>query len=121
MKTAILLSFFSLNIYASDFKGCGEYILKGVLREKSSEDTSESIYIVNENTKSQMIFELGPRETTIMLPMINKTSSLKGTIFKMMDGTKGKLKNIEKISIRFPNPLAPGDTGMVLIKSLKCD
>lgn len=114
MKLVIISFVVSVNLYAGEFKGCGEYLVKGVFKK-------DETYIVNENSRSQMIFELGEEEKAILSPLIGKSSSFKGKITKNMDGTKGKIRDIKEVTIRFPNPLAPGDTGIIKLRDLKCD
>lgn len=122
IKTIVfLLLFASFNSYAQDFSGCGEYEFKGVLRH-DDHVPFKMIYIVNENTKSQMIFNLQEMEDMKKLAiMVNLPSKFKASIPKMMDGTKGVLTFPSEIGRRLPDPLSSKDTGITKIKNFKCD
>jgi hypothetical protein len=116
MKAIVMLASFFLSsiLFAQDFRGCGDYLFRGVLKEDK--------YIVNEGTKSEMVFELIDNEDFLKLSaFLNMPSSFKGSIIKKMDGTKGVVKGSTEIFRRFPNPLNPKDTGITLIKKSVCD
>ena len=115
IKTLVFLFLIaSINSYAQDFSGCGEYEFKGVLRH-DDHVPFKMIYIVNENTKSQMIFNLQEMEDMKKIAiMVNLPS-------KLMDGTKGVLTFPSEIGRRLPDPLSSKDTGITKIKNFKCD
>jgi hypothetical protein len=121
MKKWIMLSFFiTMNTYANGFDGCGEYQFRGVAK-LLDQKSFKLIYVVNEGTKSQMIFDIKNQEDIDRLsPSLNRPSIFKGSILKIMDGTKGALEDPTAIGFRLPNPLAPNDTGITKISSKKC-
>ena len=111
----VLNLLWSTTLFAQDFEGCGVYVFKGVLREDK--------YIVNEGTKSEMVFELADNQDFLNLSVfLNEPSTFKGRIIKQMDGTRGLLKGSSEISKRFPNPLdTSADIGITKIKSSVCE
>lgn len=125
MKKISLLTFFaiaSFSLHASDFKECGYYTFKGVLRA-DKKDKASFIYIVNEKTMSQMSFSFSDKKEMMKLfPLLDKPTSFEGFISSKMDGTKGVIKEVSAIENRFPDPLNPAkDTGIHFIKSIKCE
>jgi hypothetical protein len=109
-----------LNVSASEFEGCGVYQLKGILRAKNN-SFDKVVYVVNEGTKSQLIFELKKPETlSALFPLLNKPSSFIGKIIVPMNGTNGIVEDATKISFRLPNPLMPNDTGIEKQSSINC-
>lgn len=108
-------------LYSQDFKGCGEYLFKGILKE-GTEASPKVIYVVNEGTKSEQKFEIAKKEDLLRLSLfMNMPSSFKGKIMKRMDGTKGVVQDPTEIARRFPDPLSGSDTGISLIKASKCN
>lgn len=116
------LTFMSLSLNASDFKECGHYSFKGVLREDKKEKASFA-YVVNEKTMSQMNFSFSDKKEMVKLvPLLDQPTTFTGLIATKMDGTKGVIKEVSAIEKRFPDPLNPAkDTGISFLKSSKCE
>ena len=122
MKFFIFLSlFFVLDIsFAQEFKGCGEYQLKGVVRKFPSANLGIA-YIVHEKTKSQLHFEFNEKDDFVVLAgYLDRPTSLRAKVLKKMDGTKGEMVDVSKISMRFPNPLSASDTEFSKVSDLDC-
>jgi hypothetical protein len=117
----ILVTFFSFHSFASDFKGCGEYRIKGILRQDKSLKNF-FYYSVLENTQSEMKFTIKKVEDLgRILVMLNKPSQFNGKILSLLDGTKGVLQDLSLIEDRFPKPLSPKDTGIEWLKEWPCE
>lgn len=124
MKKYILALFIltAFSAHAGGFQSCGEYTFKGVFKARGN-DPKNFVYVINENTKSEMTFSFKDLEDVKkLLPLQDQPTQLKGEITKKMDGTKGVISNTSMIEKRFPNPLVPAeDTGIFLVKNSKCD
>lgn len=106
---------------AQEFSGCGEYVFNGVLKH-NDRSVFKMVYIVNEGTKSQMIFDFVERDDVMKLAlMLNVPSSFKAKITRLMDGTKGVLSYPVDIDRRFLDPLSNKTSGLTKIKNLKCN
>jgi hypothetical protein len=106
--------------FAQEFKGCGEYSLKGVVRKVPGTKLGVA-YIVHEKTKSQLQFEFNEKDDFVVLvAYLDKPTSLNAKVFQNMDGTKGEMQDVSKIALRFPNPLSPNDTEFLKLKDLDC-
>lgn len=119
--SVFILILFASAVYALEFEGCGEYLLKGILKT-DSDSPYKMYYVVHPESKSQMTFQIIEKKDALKLaPMLNTPSSIKARITKMMDGTKGKISFPYEISNRFPDPLSSESTGIKKIKNLKCE
>jgi hypothetical protein len=100
------------------FVGCGEYRIKGVLVK----NLDIIIYKTNTKTNSEMSFTIKEDKDLVLLSSyLNAPTEIRAEITKKMDGTKGEIEHISKISLRKPNPLEPlKDSGIFLITSKAC-
>ncbi len=107
-------------LLGQEFKGCGEYAFKGVLMLDSTAPLQMS-YIVHQSTKSEMTFFIINQEDILKLNSFLKVpTALQAKILKKMDGTKGEIIGLTKISRRFPAPLGYPETELKLLKTLDC-
>jgi len=95
---------------------CGEYEVRGVIRAKK---TSYEI-VVNEKTRSELNIALPLHEQLKLLPYSNKPMTAVLILDKKFDGTDGISEKIISIKSRIPDPLKPNDTGLSLLKKMKC-
>ena len=117
----LLFLLFTQSVFANDFLGCGEYLIKGILRQDKSLKNF-FYYSVLEQTQSEIKFTFKKTEDLgLILVMLNKPSQFKGKILTPLDGTKGVLQDLSQIDHRFPNPLSAKDTGIEKVKDLTCD
>jgi hypothetical protein len=116
----VLLALNFSHSHAQEFKGCGEYALKGVVRKNPNAQLGVA-YIVHENTKSQLLFEFNEKDDFVVLvAYLDKPTSLKAKVLKKMDGTKGEMVDVSKIALRFPNPLSASDTEFSKLSDIDC-
>lgn len=128
IKLSILfLALNPANINAQDlpgFKGCGEYLLRGVLVKNSNgkNELSPVVYQTNGGTNSEMQFKIKEREDLVLISSyLDTPSEIKAQINKVMDGTRGEIEHISKVSLRKANPLdALSDSGIFLITPKAC-
>jgi hypothetical protein len=128
MKNLIFFMLFmsqSLNAQElTGFAGCGEYLLKGVLvkNKKNVKMRGPLIYKTNVQTKSEMQFIIKESDDlALLVPYVNIPTEIRANVSKMMDGTKGEIHRISKISLRKNNPLVVvKNSGMLLIHSQDC-
>ena len=106
---------------ATGFEGCGRYRLRGrlVLAAGATEHVS---YRVDEGTRSQLDFDLGPGgEFEKVSALLDQPSELEADILAPLDGTRGGISGLGAIRLRFPDPLRPNrDGGITLIRRLDC-
>ena len=95
---------------------CGHYEVRGVVRAKK---ISYEI-VVNEKTMSQMNISTPVSEQLKLLPYINKPVTITLILNKKFDGTKGSSEQIISVKSRIPDPLKPGDTGLMITKKMEC-
>lgn len=120
IKIVLMTVLVSTSSWAQDFKGCGEYKFKGVLKQDEKAPLKMS-YVVREGTGSQMTFHLVNKDDVVALAaFLDKPSQFKAKILKAMDGTKGELQGPVEIGLRFPNPLSDRDTGIERVGEMKC-
>lgn len=121
MKTLITLAFIlSFIPYAKAFEGCGEYLLKGILRQNMKEKFRVS-YIIHEGTRAQMVMEMLNQEDFLKIEYsLNRPSSLRVKILSPFDGTKGKIGEVLELKPRISNPLSATDEGLEKLSPLKC-
>lgn len=100
----------------ADLSDCGEYEVRGVVRAKS---TSYEI-VVNEKTMSEINIAFSMNEQLKLLPYADKAMTAVLILDKKFDGTKGQSEKIINIKSRIPDPLRPDDTGLSLLKKMKC-
>ena len=127
MKLVVILLFTSLTLNAqelSGFVGCGEYLLKGVLvkNKKDREKFGLFIYKTNVRTKSEMQFIIKESEDlTLIASYLDIPTEISAHINKKMNGTRGEINHITKVSLRKNNPLNPIiNSGINLILSKDC-
>lgn len=105
---------------AQAFEGCGEYLVKGILR-KNRQDNFRVSYIIFEGSNSQMTMEILVQEDFLKIySSLDKPTSMKVKILNPLDGTKGKIRDVIDIKPRVPNPLSATDQGLEKINSLNC-
>ncbi|MGZ3788647.1 MAG: hypothetical protein ACXVLQ_09000 [Bacteriovorax sp.] len=106
------------------FRGCGEYLLKGVLVKNGSKKKELGIvlYKTNMKTISEMQFAVKEREDLVLVSSyLDKPTEIKAHINKIMNGTSGEIDHISKVSLRKSNPLEPfKDSGIFLITPTPC-
>lgn len=95
---------------------CGEYEVRGVVRAKQ---TSYEI-VVNEKTQSEINIALPMNEQLKLLPYSKKPMTAVLVLDKTFDGTNGTSDKVISIKDRIPEPLKPDDTGVLLLKKMKC-
>lgn len=103
-------------IALADLSVCGEYEVRAVVRAKK---TSYEI-VVNEKTMSEINIALPVPEQLKLAPYIDRPMTAVLILDKKFDGTKGRSEKIISVKNRIPDPLKPGDTGLTLIKKMKC-
>lgn len=119
-KFAYIFLFLSFISSARGFEGCGEYLLKGILRNNNQEKFRVS-YIINEKSTNQMMIEiLEQKEFLKVYHSLNKPSILRVKMLKAFDGTKGVIGEILDIKLRIHNPLTARDEGVEKLATLKC-
>lgn len=116
--TLLLLVFgISFNLYA-DQLACGEANLKGVIKEL---EKGKLYIVVNEGTKSQIVFSTDKKLEPSLIPYENKPVTLNATIAKLKGLTKGYISAMQNIEHRVPNPLMGAkDTSLTMIKKNEC-
>ena len=125
MKKIFLLMIFCFSVSAEEqigYKGCGEYLFQGKLVQ-DKKDKAKFVYVVNEGTFSEMTFVIPMREDFLKIAAyLKQPTRFQGFIFHDMDGTKGEVKNLSRISLRYPNPLVPTkDTFIQWQKTVDCE
>lgn len=100
------------------FKGCGEYLVKGIYTKIEN----QLIYKVNAGTVSEMRFSFSrPEDMSALGSYLEVPTVIKADILTPMDGTKGVLRSISSLSIRKPDPLNPlKDTGLFFQTNKPC-
>ena len=117
MKTILtFLIIFLPQLSMAELSDCGEYEVRGIVRAKK---TSYEI-IVNEKTMSEINISLPLSEQLKLLPYVDRPMSANLVLIKKFDGTKGSADSVISVKNRIPDPLKPGDTGLSLVKPLKC-
>lgn len=122
MKYFLMIFCLVLGFYAnaSLFEGCGEYQFRGKLIA-ALEEFHKVKYVVNEGTVSAMTFSIPDNDDSMKISLFfNRPTSFNAKILKPMNGTKGEIKSLTEIALRFPNPLRPEDTGITKLSSLDC-
>lgn len=110
---------YSGTLVGAEFSGCGEYQFKGHLIQ-NKKNKSEFQFIVNGQTKSQMIFSFSdPSESHKLVPLLEKPVTFRGFILEQMDGTKGRLSAVTAIDKWVANPLS-NEAGLQLIEKKSC-
>lgn len=120
MKIFLLLIMISFNLYAEGpvgFNGCGVYSLKGSLIKKDPFH-----YVVNPETNSKMEFSIkGSDDLVLISSYLDVPTEILAEISKTMDGTRGDIHNISKVSLRKLNPLEPTkNSGITLVTPKPC-
>jgi hypothetical protein len=128
MKKWILLS--TLLVSASGFSEekpgftqCGDYVVKGVLIQNTTDTTKVNpvIYKVNQKTKSEMAFTFKAEDLGLVSSYLDVPTTMKVKILKKMEGTKGEIAEVNGVSIRKPNPLDPySDSGIFFQSARHC-
>ena len=95
---------------------CGEYEVRGVVRAKKA---SYEI-VVNEKTMSELNISTPVSEQVKLLPYIHKPLTITLILNKKFDGTKGSAEQITSVKSRIPDPLKPGDTGLMITNKMEC-
>ncbi|MDD4976165.1 MAG: hypothetical protein PHY93_17545 [Bacteriovorax sp.] len=123
----LLLFFISLNLKAQQltgFRGCGEYTLKGILVKNTIDFKQNGIFFYKTylHTKSEMQFVIkDSADLALISSYLNVPTIMKAHITKMMDGTRGEINHISKVSLRINNPLDQlRNSGVDLITSKNC-
>ena len=102
MKNFILLYFLTTLVYGeSDFKGCGKYILKGIIR--ANKDTPGYSLIIHEKTKSEYKFKINIDDEFMIVPYVDKNIEVKASITHKISGFKGDVKLAKPIKDMGPN------------------
>lgn len=97
------------------FKGCGLYKVRGVGRTIKN----ALVIVVNEKTKSEIIFSLPINNEPTLAPYVDRPLEATVQINKPMNGSKG-FGVVQSIKSRLPDPLNPVDTGMSLMTKSEC-
>jgi hypothetical protein len=99
------------------FAGCGEYLLKGVLVKNTP-----VLYKVNGGTNSEMQFKIKESDDLVLISSyLDVPTEIKAHINKVMDGTRGEIDHISKVTLRKSNPLEPlKDSGIFLTTPGSC-
>lgn len=119
MRTSIFILFLLPNFALAQFQGCGKYRFQGVLVLKESKSLE---YLVHPGTMSQLTFEIDHNDLPTMAAYIDRPTSFEADILRLMDGTKGQIKNIKNISFYVPNPLAPEkEASLKFVSKQKCE
>ena len=116
MKYIFLLMLFPQIIMAEIITECGEYTVRGVVRDTPS---GLSIF-VNEKTQSEYIISMSPLEQGQLGGLINKNVTVELVLDKKFDGQKVTTSKIISKKSRIPNPINPEDTGFKLDKKINC-
>jgi hypothetical protein len=105
-------------LYASE--ECGEYKISGIVRMINN----SPVIIVNEHSLSEQNFRVPILEEPKIVPYIDSFFELSASLDKKMDGTKGKLSNLNVIGRKLHSPLHHStdkqQTGLQLIKPQAC-
>jgi len=121
MKLFILklsIFFLSSNVFSAD--SCGVYTLNGTFK-KSANPITNSVYTVNEGTKSELKFRVKRPLDLVKLSLSDsKPTSIKIKILTKMDNTYGEIDEVQATDPRFINPLSKGTLNMILVEPLKC-
>lgn len=136
MKLIVLFSvLISFSLSAQElpgFAGCGDYLIKGILvknslsksgrNEKDKKELSPVIYRTNSGTNSEMQFFIKESEDLVLISSyLDTPTEIKAHIYKVMDGTKGEIGHISKVTLRKSNPLEPlKDSGIFLLTPKAC-
>lgn len=126
MKSAVIFfTFFASGLLAETlpgFSGCGEYLLKGVLVKNSIKEFPPVIYKVNAKSKSELQFTIKESaDLSVISSYLDMPTEISAQIDKAMDGTKGEIRQITKLTLRRSNPLEPlSDSGIFLITPKNC-
>ena len=95
---------------------CAEYEVRGVVRSEKS----ISRIVVNENTMSEINIALSRSQQIKLLPYINRPVTITLILDEKFDGTKGSSQKIINVKNRIPDPLKPGDTGVMIKNKMEC-
>ncbi len=118
MNLFILIFLLSFNVFA--FDSCGIYKLNGTFK-KSANPISNSVYTVNEGTRSELKFRVKRPLDLVKLSLSDsKPTSIKVKILTKMDNTYGEIDEVQVTDPRFINPLNKGTLNMILLEPLKC-
>ncbi len=120
MRSLILtLCLFSGTLMAqtswTGFKGCGLYRVRGIVRIQNN----TPVIVVNEKTKSEMVFTLPIPNEPKLSAYIDREMQANLLITEAMNGSKGK-GVVKEIEARIPNPIDPKDTGINFITKSEC-
>ncbi len=103
--------------YFGEFKGCGRYILAGIVRKNH---TNLVVIIVNEGTNSEFVFTAKEGEKGNYIGHIDLPFSTEVSIIKI-DGTKGVLSNPINSKRIYPNPIDPRtNSGFIQLTKSEC-
>jgi hypothetical protein len=122
IRFAFIFFIISFQVHAEEqigFRGCGEYVLKG---ELVKDKIYPVVYKTNIGTKSEMSFSIEASDDLVLISgYMNIPTEIRASISKLMNGTKGEINHISKLTLRRSNPLDPlKDSGIFLITSKPC-
>ena len=101
---------------ANIFGGCGEYIVKGVVRA----GPANFAIVVNEKPQSEHLINFPIIESQKLGAYLNRPMTATIVVDVPFNGTVGSSDKIISIDSRIPDPINPTDTGFVLVKKLDC-
>lgn len=117
---------FGLNLYAGQdspnqpyesYRGCGEYIVAGMVHS----DMTGFTIVINEGTISEYKLKVPIPEEPKLAPYIDRPMKARVILDKKLDETQGEINSISSVQDRIPDPLRPlFNTGFRLIKKTDC-
>jgi len=97
------------------FAGCGLYQVRGVGRLMNN----SLVIVVNENTRSQIVFHLPILNEPRLAPYLDRPLVAELQLDQPMQGAQGT-GTVMQVADRLPNPLNPMDTGIRLMTEGQC-